>query len=153
METEETYQKIIGFGGAFTDAAGLNILSLPPELQDTVLRCCLSFMLPSFTYALTYFSVFSLTHYCFPDLCHINLLMLYSFMHSLTHLIIYLTHSFTHSCLASLTNSLIHSLTESWILYLLFTIASVKSMLKNTTIFLLHYLFIHCYYYFIYFHP
>ncbi|KAK8404905.1 hypothetical protein O3P69_001480 [Scylla paramamosain] len=38
VEHGEGYQKIIGFGGAFTDAAGLNILSLPPELQDTVLR-------------------------------------------------------------------------------------------------------------------
>ncbi|XP_050716144.1 lysosomal acid glucosylceramidase-like isoform X1 [Eriocheir sinensis] len=38
LDTEERYQTIIGFGGAFTDAAGLNILSLPLKLQDTVLR-------------------------------------------------------------------------------------------------------------------
>lgn len=42
LDTQEMYQTIIGFGGAFTDAAGLNILSLPLKLQDTVLRCYLS---------------------------------------------------------------------------------------------------------------
>nr|XP_045606117.1 lysosomal acid glucosylceramidase-like [Procambarus clarkii] len=32
------YQKIIGFGGAFTDASGLNILSLPEPMQEMLLR-------------------------------------------------------------------------------------------------------------------
>ncbi|XP_027230984.1 lysosomal acid glucosylceramidase [Penaeus vannamei] len=38
INSNEFYQEIIGFGGAFTDAAGLNILSLPDSLQDEVLR-------------------------------------------------------------------------------------------------------------------
>ncbi|XP_075215956.1 glucocerebrosidase 1b isoform X2 [Lycorma delicatula] len=32
------YQKIFGFGGAFTDSAGINILSLSKEVQDNLLR-------------------------------------------------------------------------------------------------------------------
>ncbi|XP_066990540.1 lysosomal acid glucosylceramidase-like isoform X2 [Macrobrachium rosenbergii] len=32
------YQKIIGFGGAFTDASGLNIQSVPEPLQEMILR-------------------------------------------------------------------------------------------------------------------
>ncbi|XP_067666262.1 lysosomal acid glucosylceramidase-like isoform X2 [Haliotis asinina] len=33
----ETFQTVIGFGGAFTDAAGINILSLPPKAQDNLM--------------------------------------------------------------------------------------------------------------------
>ncbi|KAF2364786.1 Glycosyl hydrolase family 30 TIM-barrel domain [Trinorchestia longiramus] len=38
VDRSKRYQKIEGFGGAFTDAAALNILSLPGELQDCVIR-------------------------------------------------------------------------------------------------------------------
>ncbi|KAK3887921.1 hypothetical protein Pcinc_008004 [Petrolisthes cinctipes] len=38
VDASTTYQSILGFGGAFTDAAGLNILTLPDELQEEVLR-------------------------------------------------------------------------------------------------------------------
>lgn len=34
----ETYQKIDGFGGAFTDAAGINIASLPTGAQENLIR-------------------------------------------------------------------------------------------------------------------
>ena len=34
----KTFQKIIGFGGAFTDAAGINILSLPVKAQKKLLQ-------------------------------------------------------------------------------------------------------------------
>ncbi|KAF0314616.1 Glucosylceramidase [Amphibalanus amphitrite] len=34
----ETRQQVSGFGGAFTDAAGVNINSLSPEVQDQLLR-------------------------------------------------------------------------------------------------------------------
>ncbi|CAG2114061.1 unnamed protein product, partial [Medioppia subpectinata] len=36
-KSKGVYQKIIGFGGAFTDAAGLNIKSLPEDLQKRVI--------------------------------------------------------------------------------------------------------------------
>ena len=32
------YQKIFGFGGAFTDAAGINLNTLPPALADNVIK-------------------------------------------------------------------------------------------------------------------
>nr|CAD7603336.1 unnamed protein product [Timema genevievae] len=32
------YQAVVGFGGAFTDAAGINILSLSPQAQDNLLK-------------------------------------------------------------------------------------------------------------------
>ncbi|CAL4125526.1 unnamed protein product, partial [Meganyctiphanes norvegica] len=32
------FQSIFGFGGAFTDAAGLNIISLTPPMQDKLIR-------------------------------------------------------------------------------------------------------------------
>lgn len=32
-----TYQTMLGFGGAFTDAAGINIASLSPTAQDMLL--------------------------------------------------------------------------------------------------------------------
>ena len=32
------YQKIKGFGGAFTDSTGLNIVQLPSSAQDHVIR-------------------------------------------------------------------------------------------------------------------
>ncbi|XP_071534348.1 lysosomal acid glucosylceramidase-like [Panulirus ornatus] len=38
VDSRTAYQKIIGFGGAFTDAAGLNILSLSEPLQEKILR-------------------------------------------------------------------------------------------------------------------
>ncbi|XP_072389163.1 lysosomal acid glucosylceramidase-like [Diabrotica undecimpunctata] len=34
----QTYQEIVGFGGAFTDATGINIRSLSEDLQDLILR-------------------------------------------------------------------------------------------------------------------
>lgn len=39
---EKTHQTIIGFGGAFTDTAGVNIASLPKSLQTTLLRSMFS---------------------------------------------------------------------------------------------------------------
>lgn len=38
INTSKTYQKIKGFGGAFTDAAGINILSLSKGAQNNLLR-------------------------------------------------------------------------------------------------------------------
>jgi glucosylceramidase len=32
------YQKIIGFGGAFTDAVGINILSLPSPMPQRIIQ-------------------------------------------------------------------------------------------------------------------
>lgn len=34
----ETRQTIIGFGGAFTDAAGINIAALPADAQDHLIN-------------------------------------------------------------------------------------------------------------------
>ncbi|CAG2100944.1 unnamed protein product [Medioppia subpectinata] len=36
-KAKETYQQILGFGGAFTDSAGLNIRSLPAGLQERLI--------------------------------------------------------------------------------------------------------------------
>lgn len=38
VDTSKTYQTIIGFGGAFTDAAGINIKSLPDNMQEDIIR-------------------------------------------------------------------------------------------------------------------
>lgn len=38
IDTSKTYQKIYGFGGAFTDAAGINIKSLPKNMQEDIIR-------------------------------------------------------------------------------------------------------------------
>lgn len=39
LSTEpKKYQKIIGFGGAFTDASGLNIKALPEKLQQNIIN-------------------------------------------------------------------------------------------------------------------
>lgn len=38
IDKSKRYQQILGFGGAFTDAAGINILGLPSRLQDQILR-------------------------------------------------------------------------------------------------------------------
>ncbi|CAG2103710.1 unnamed protein product, partial [Medioppia subpectinata] len=38
IDKNTKYQKIIGFGGAFTDASGLNLNSLPPELAQNVIK-------------------------------------------------------------------------------------------------------------------
>ncbi|KAK7486771.1 hypothetical protein BaRGS_00021918 [Batillaria attramentaria] len=38
VKRDKTRQSIIGFGGAFTDAAGINIASLPAEAQDKLIR-------------------------------------------------------------------------------------------------------------------
>lgn len=35
---EQKFQTILGFGGAFTDAAGLNIEKLPKELQERLIK-------------------------------------------------------------------------------------------------------------------
>ena len=36
-KSKGVYQKIVGFGGAFTDAAGLNIKTLPENLQNRII--------------------------------------------------------------------------------------------------------------------
>lgn len=38
VNRDTTYQSIIGFGGAFTDAAGINIASLSPSAQDNLIN-------------------------------------------------------------------------------------------------------------------
>ena len=38
IDAEQKYQTMLGFGGAFTDAAGINIANLPAKLQETLLR-------------------------------------------------------------------------------------------------------------------
>lgn len=38
IDTNKRFQKIKGFGGAFTDATGINILSLSQESQEHLLR-------------------------------------------------------------------------------------------------------------------
>lgn len=38
VDTTETYQEILGFGGAFTDSAGMNIDKLSPATQAQLLR-------------------------------------------------------------------------------------------------------------------
>ena len=38
IDLQYFYQNITGFGGAFTDSAGINIASLSPESQDTLIR-------------------------------------------------------------------------------------------------------------------
>ncbi len=43
VNTEIKYQQIIGFGGAFTDSAGINILSLSEPAQDLLLRYLILF--------------------------------------------------------------------------------------------------------------
>ena len=37
IDRSKTYQKIVGFGGAFTDSAGINIKSLPEKLQQRLI--------------------------------------------------------------------------------------------------------------------
>jgi glucosylceramidase len=38
LQRNKKRQTILGFGGAFTDSAGINIASLPPQAQDKLLR-------------------------------------------------------------------------------------------------------------------
>jgi len=38
IDRSQKFQKIIGFGGAFTDASGINIALLPSELQDNIIK-------------------------------------------------------------------------------------------------------------------
>ena len=38
IDAEQKHQTMLGFGGAFTDAAGINIANLPAKLQETLLR-------------------------------------------------------------------------------------------------------------------
>lgn len=38
VRQDKSYQVIDGFGGAFTDATGINILSLSNDLQDKLMR-------------------------------------------------------------------------------------------------------------------
>lgn len=38
IDSSKKYQSIFGFGGAFTDAAGINLQSLPEELQEDLLK-------------------------------------------------------------------------------------------------------------------
>ena len=39
VNSETKYQRLLGFGGAFTDASGRNIATLYPDLQDDLIRC------------------------------------------------------------------------------------------------------------------
>lgn len=38
LQRNKTRQSIIGFGGAFTDSAGINIASLPQAARDKLIR-------------------------------------------------------------------------------------------------------------------
>uniref|UniRef100_L7M0C6 Glucosylceramidase n=1 Tax=Rhipicephalus pulchellus TaxID=72859 RepID=L7M0C6_RHIPC len=38
LNPRKTYQKIFGFGGAFTDAVGINLRKLPQNMQDDVIK-------------------------------------------------------------------------------------------------------------------
>ena len=38
LDVSRKFQKILGFGGAFTDAAGINIYGLPVEIQQCKMR-------------------------------------------------------------------------------------------------------------------
>ena len=38
IDRSKKYQSIIGFGGAFTDASGINIKSLPEKLQKNIIK-------------------------------------------------------------------------------------------------------------------
>ncbi|KAK6750035.1 hypothetical protein RB195_002186 [Necator americanus] len=38
LDFTATFQKMIGFGGAFTDSAGINLRSLPKSMQDSILE-------------------------------------------------------------------------------------------------------------------
>ena len=38
IDVRQKHQQIFGFGGAFTDAAAININSLPAPMQDTILK-------------------------------------------------------------------------------------------------------------------
>lgn len=38
VDSKKKYQKIIGFGGAFTDATGINIVKLSRATQEQLIR-------------------------------------------------------------------------------------------------------------------
>jgi glucosylceramidase len=38
VDTSRQYQEILGFGGAITDAAGLNIAALSKAAQETLIK-------------------------------------------------------------------------------------------------------------------
>lgn len=38
IDPSKTYQKVFGFGGAFTDAVGINLKKLPANMQDDILK-------------------------------------------------------------------------------------------------------------------
>ncbi len=38
MDWSRVYQEILGFGGSFTDAAGINFAKLSTEAQDRLIR-------------------------------------------------------------------------------------------------------------------
>ena len=38
IDRPKTYQKIVGFGGAFTDSAGINVKALPDKLQQRIIE-------------------------------------------------------------------------------------------------------------------
>lgn len=38
LNTKQKRQTIVGFGGAFTDAAGINIASLPVDVQNRLIN-------------------------------------------------------------------------------------------------------------------
>ncbi|VDO66438.1 unnamed protein product [Heligmosomoides polygyrus] len=38
IDLRTTYQKMLGFGGAFTDSAGINLRTLPTSMQDSILE-------------------------------------------------------------------------------------------------------------------
>ena len=38
VNREERFQTVLGFGGAFTDATGINIAKLEPEAQQAIME-------------------------------------------------------------------------------------------------------------------
>nr|XP_037268266.1 lysosomal acid glucosylceramidase-like [Rhipicephalus microplus] len=38
VDSSKEYQKVLGFGGAFTDATGINVKSLPTNMQEEILK-------------------------------------------------------------------------------------------------------------------
>lgn len=38
IDSSKEYQKVLGFGGAFTDATGINVKSLPTNMQEDILK-------------------------------------------------------------------------------------------------------------------
>lgn len=52
VESKEKLQKVIGFGGAFTDAATINFYKLPPDVQEKVREVALGMIRRAYFFAL-----------------------------------------------------------------------------------------------------